>query len=168
MFCLCRSFDATGRGFKDLVCDIFEKSRIDIIKCIGRSTDGAANMSGEYNGFRAWLQQEVPWSVYIWCYAHLLNLVLVETTNSKLACSSLFSLLNGIAAFIRDFYKRMDVWTLLIFDSDKRRLNLIGEARWWAKDVALTKVFGTLEAKEKSLFTTLVATLEVIVKDMRD
>lgn len=109
LFCLCQSFDSAGKGFKNLVRLVLDKSGINIKQCIGSSTDGASNMRGEYNGSRAWLEQEVPWSVHIWCYAHLLNLVLVETTNSTLTCSSLFSTLNGIASFIRDSYKRQDV-----------------------------------------------------------
>lgn len=97
---MCESFSGTGKGFKDLVCQNSEKCGIDVRKCVGTSTDGAANMIGEYNGFRAWLEKEVPGLVHVWCYAHLLNLVLVDTTSSTLSCSSLFSTLNSIAAFI--------------------------------------------------------------------
>jgi hypothetical protein len=45
--------------------------------CIGDSFDGAANMSGVYNGLQALLKQVRPSHVHTWCYAHVLNWSLV-------------------------------------------------------------------------------------------
>ena len=104
----------------------------------------------------------MPHLVYIWCYAHLLNLVLLDATSCNISCTPSFANLNGVAVFLKDSYKRMDVWVSTVSQCDKRRLNLIGETRWWAKDAALTKLFGQLEKKQKSLLVTLIVTLKKI------
>lgn len=33
---------------------------MDLNKCMGSSTDGAANMRGQYNEFTAWLKKDIP------------------------------------------------------------------------------------------------------------
>ncbi|KAL4142015.1 hypothetical protein QTP88_004547 [Uroleucon formosanum] len=66
--------------------DINEKllAIIDYVKnCIGSSTDGASNMRGQYNGFSSWLSKESPEQVHVWCYAHVLKLVMIDTTQTK-------------------------------------------------------------------------------------
>lgn len=70
----------TGKGMCDLVCDVFEKVGIDISKCIGNATDGASSMQGQYNGFNAWLNKISPRQIHVWCYAHVLNLVMGDVT----------------------------------------------------------------------------------------
>ncbi|KAJ8678593.1 hypothetical protein QAD02_014380 [Eretmocerus hayati] len=51
--------------------------------------------------------------------------------------------------------------------NDKRRLNLIGQTRWWAKYSGLTKVFGSSESSEKSLYVVVIVVLETIENDPR-
>jgi len=74
----CKS--GTGKNLADLVNHLLDENRIDIEKCIGSSTDGAANMSGQYNRFSAWLTTTVPEQNHVWCYAHILNLVMSDAT----------------------------------------------------------------------------------------
>ncbi|OXU20940.1 hypothetical protein TSAR_013113 [Trichomalopsis sarcophagae] len=45
--------DSTGKGFKELVGRTLESYNISIKQCVGTSTDGAANMQGQYDGFTA-------------------------------------------------------------------------------------------------------------------
>lgn len=68
---------------------------------MGNSTDGAANMQGPYQGFSAFLSQQSPSQIHVWCYAHILNLVLTDTTGSVVESASLFSLLNDVAVFFK-------------------------------------------------------------------
>lgn len=97
---------STGEYFVELVKQTLEKMDLDIKKCIGNATDGAANMQGQYRGFSALLTGASPNQVHIWCYSHVLNLVLADISGVVVASESLFSLLNDIAVFIRDSYKR--------------------------------------------------------------
>lgn len=142
-----RSYSGTGESLKDLLKKALLDVDLDVQISIGSSTDGAANMQGQYNGFAAWLSAESPTLVHVWCYAHVLNLVLSDTTGSVIQSASLFGLLNEIAVFLRSSHLRMDKWETTVNDPHRKRLNLIGETRWWAKASALSKVFGSLEKK---------------------
>ena len=156
---------ATGQHFVELLKQTLEKVGINIKNCVGNSTDGAANMQGQYKGFSALLSGEAPDQVDTWCYSHVLNLVLLDTTGVVVASASLFSLLNDIAVFIKESYNRMQVWEGISGDTRHRRLGLIGETRWWAKDHALTKVFGCFGKPSHALYTDVVITMIRIEED---
>lgn len=133
--------------------------------CVGCTTDGAANIQGTYKGFSAFLSVEAPNQIHVWCYAHVLNLVLADTTGSVIESATLFTLLNDIAVFIRDSYKRMQKWEETSTDRRHRRLSPIGQTRWWAKDAALTKVFGCFGRPDGALYIDLVLTLLAVQED---
>lgn len=114
----------TGQALCDLVSSNLSENNVDIKQCIGSSTDGASNMIGQYKGFSSWLEKESPNQIHIWCYAHCLNLIILEASSISTASVSLFGLLNFCAAFLRDSHKRMDVWRSITTDSCV--LNLIG------------------------------------------
>ena len=118
--------DSTDKGFRELVDITLKSCNIHIKQCVGTTTDGAANMQGEYNGFTAWMSSESPLMTNVWCYSHVLNLVIIDTMSSTISCESLFGLFNKTAAFIPDSYNRMDTWVSALSSSDDRRLNLIG------------------------------------------
>ena len=93
--------DSTGRGMLDLLKNVLKDNDLDIKKCVANATDGAANMQGIYNGFSALLESESPGQIHVWCYSHVLNLVISDATRSPVSATSLFVLLNGIALFFR-------------------------------------------------------------------
>ena len=128
----CKS--STGKDMFSLVDSVLKSCNIDITKCIGNSTDGAANMQGQYNGFSAWLSKESPGQIHVWCYAHVLNLVLGDTTKAVIESASFFSLLNDVAAFFPDSYQRMNIWEQTKEHGNRKRLSTIGETRRWSKD----------------------------------
>lgn len=70
----------TGQGPCNTVCKVISDFGLDVKKCIGSSADGTSIMRGEYNGFNAWLSKEAPKHVHIWCYVHILNLIMTNTT----------------------------------------------------------------------------------------
>jgi len=92
----------TGKNLCDLLCKVLEDMNLDVTKCVGSSTDGASNMRGQYNGFSAWLNKVSPDQIHVWCYAHVLNLVMIDTSNVTCESTSLFGLLNSIAVFVRE------------------------------------------------------------------
>ncbi|KAL4126118.1 hypothetical protein QTP88_010347 [Uroleucon formosanum] len=100
-----------GIDFVNLLLNNFTKLGIDSKKCIGNSTDGAANMQGTYNEFSKKLSEVTLTQTHIWCHAHVLNLVICDITNKILQGISLFGLLNGCAVFLKESYTRMDIWT---------------------------------------------------------
>nr|XP_047135672.1 uncharacterized protein LOC105847622 [Hydra vulgaris] len=132
---------STGESFYNVVKELLEINNIDITKCIGNSTDGASNMQGKYQGFSAHMLKSNAENVHVWCYAHILNLVISDITQSSITVATLFNLLNLIAVFIRESYIRMNMWNYFNKDNKRKKLNIIGETRWWAKDAILKKIF---------------------------
>ncbi|XP_008178665.1 zinc finger MYM-type protein 1-like [Acyrthosiphon pisum] len=135
------------------------KSGKDVKNCIGSSTDGASNMRGQYNGFSSCLNKESPEQVHVWCYAHILDLVMIDTTQVCNESTTLFGLLNSIAVFVRESYLRMNKWHE---NSKYKFISCIGDTRWWAKDRCLAKVFGTYLNPNECLYVEIIQTLNEI------
>ncbi|CAI6369830.1 unnamed protein product [Macrosiphum euphorbiae] len=136
---------SSGKGLYELLKECFSQNDINFKNIIGSSFDGAANMQGEFNGLRAFIKQENQNSVYIWCYAHILNLCVCDTCEN-LAAKNLFGLLNRLATFFSDSYKKMGVWKeiqekLTTGQNKLKKLQKIGETRWWSREKALLWMF---------------------------
>lgn len=140
LFAVINSTSSKGKNLHSMISDLLKDRHIEIKNCVGNSTDGAANMQGQYNGFTSWLSKDAPAQIHVWCYAHVLNLVIIDTSNKTLAAVNLFGLLNKCAVFFHESHKRMQVWTDIVKNKN-RIINVIGETRWWSKDKALNKVF---------------------------
>jgi hypothetical protein len=158
---------STGKAMYERVEEILQSLNIDIKKCVSDSTDGAANMSGQYNGFTTWLEQSSPEHIHVWCYAHVLNLVICDTTENNVNSISLFGLMQKIAVFFRESYKRMDTFVAQLAENTSgvqslKKLNLIGETRWWSKDAVLRKVFGNFNDQDGCLYREVICALDSI------
>lgn len=114
----------------------------NIIAC---SFDGANNMKGCYNGLQAHLKKENKDLIYTHCMAHVLNLVVADSTVKLLQAENLFGLVEESAVFLSSLHKRMVVWE----KETKRkhtahdklyRLQKIGATRWWSKHKALSSI----------------------------
>ncbi|XP_076062742.1 zinc finger MYM-type protein 1-like [Oratosquilla oratoria] len=77
---------AEGLGAESLLQKIKEtlaKCKIDHNTCVGQCYGVAAVMSGCTNGVQKIFRRDVSQAVYIHCYAHRLNLVLVDCEQYK-------------------------------------------------------------------------------------
>lgn len=101
--------DSTGKGMMNLLQSAINMVGLDITHCIWNTTDGAANMRGAYNEFTSWLSDAAPEQVHVWCYSHVLNLVVSDTTKSPVAVANFFSLINSCAVFF--LKSRIKEWT---------------------------------------------------------
>ncbi|KAF0683518.1 Uncharacterized protein FWK35_00033894, partial [Aphis craccivora] len=54
-------------------------------------------------------------------------------------------------------YKRMNTWVDILDTNDKRRLQAIGNTRWWSKEKALTHIFG-----DEGLYLEVILALNTI------
>ena len=61
--------------------------------------DGASVMSGRCAGVQQKICEVVPHAAYVHCYAHCLNLVIVDSTNSVFEASNFFSLMELLLCF---------------------------------------------------------------------
>ncbi|KAL4091486.1 hypothetical protein QTP88_026173 [Uroleucon formosanum] len=134
---------STGKSFSDMLQGVLADNGLDVMKCIGNATDAAANMQGQFNGFSAWLEKSTPNQVHVWCYSHILNLVIIDSTKSPLKAAALFVTLNDLANYFKESYKRKNVWVNFVGENNKKRLQSISNTRWWSKEVALKHIFGS-------------------------
>ena len=102
--------ESSAQSLHDLLEKSLEEVGVELDMCVGDSFDGAANMSGIYNGLQALLKQARPNHVHSWCYAHVLNLVIGDASTVSAEAVSLFGLLNQMANFFKESYKNMNVW----------------------------------------------------------
>lgn len=72
--CFVTTSDFTGAGIADLILKTLVSIGIDITYLRGQGYDGAASMSGKYNGVQAHILKLHPLAVYTHCAAHCLNL----------------------------------------------------------------------------------------------
>lgn len=149
--------ETKGKSFHEMLENKLLSCGLNIENCIGNSTDKASNMQGQYNGFSAWLTKSSPGQVHVWCYSHVLNLVLIDSTKAALPAVKLFSLLNEVAVFFKESYKRMNVWKNTIGENIKKKLVSIGLKRWWSKEKSLQTIFG-----EDNLYVQLIISLDTI------
>ncbi|KAL4104085.1 hypothetical protein QTP88_019398 [Uroleucon formosanum] len=77
---LVTSPDSTGKGMYEVFCNITEKYNINWKRDLcAQAYDGAASIQGQYSGLKTLIQNENPNALYVWCSAHLLNLLIVDT-----------------------------------------------------------------------------------------
>ncbi|KAL6466244.1 hypothetical protein MHYP_G00263770 [Metynnis hypsauchen] len=153
---------STGESFVQLLSDVLDSLNLDKSLCIGNATDGASNMQGRYRGFPSLLALQSPHHVHVWCYAHVLNLVLSDTTEIVIESGSLFHLLSETAVFIRESHQRMNIWEKESHSNRHRRIAPIGDTRWWAKHDALKKMFGSFGKPQECLYVDVLCTLSAI------
>ena len=103
---LVKATSGTGEALFTILKNTLEKYGIDIKNCVGDSFDGAANMSGIYNGVSAKIASVASLHVHTWCYSHSLNLVLTDAASSTTLATTLFGILQKVSTFFRSAYKR--------------------------------------------------------------
>lgn len=97
-FCVVQ--DSSGQGLFEKIKTDLTKYGISLTNVVACSFDGAANMKGCYNGLKAHLEKETPNIIYTHCMAHVLNLVVADSTINCIQTENLFGLVEETACFI--------------------------------------------------------------------
>lgn len=139
---------------------------LSLTNIVSQAYDGAANLSGIHRGLQALIKKDAPNSIHTHCFSHILNLTLTQAASSCPEAVNLFLLLDRLAVFFGQSYKRMAKWKRTVVEnhvgSDKMlSLQKIGQTRWWSKDVALNHVFDPISTpnEEKNRFLTVIKAL---------
>ena len=127
-------------------------------------------MQGVYQGFSSLLKASLATHLHTWCHAHVLNLVMGDVTGCVLQATSFFSLMNEVAVFVKASYKRMKKWEKerskgSFGSATTKRLQAIGETRWWAKDKSLVHLFGSFGKPQECLYVQVLLTLVAIAHE---
>lgn len=147
--------DATGHGMFQLFCKICEKHGLDWKNNLyAQAYDGAASMQGQYSGLRTLIQQQCPRAKYIWCCAHVINLVIVDMCDSCLDTRNFFG---EIQALVEYFGARkrtacfINHQKLLYPGQVCRRLKFLSSTRWTSHDRAIDVIYEKYTAIVESL-----------------
>ena len=72
----------TAESLTSYILDVLNNHQIDPSKMVCQCYDGASVMSGHCSGVQSRVKQFAPRALYIRCYAHCLNLILVDCAKS--------------------------------------------------------------------------------------
>ena len=99
------SFSDVSRTDSETLFKLLKKSLVThglrMSQIRGQCYDGAGNMSGGYRGVQARGKEEAPKAVFVHCYAHCLNLVLVDATKKNKMARNFFGALESLYCFVR-------------------------------------------------------------------
>ena len=71
----------TGATIAPIVLDVLMRFDLPVSKLRGKTYDGAADMSGLYNGCQAMISEKQPLALFVHCGAHSANLVVQHTVS---------------------------------------------------------------------------------------
>ena len=91
--------DLTGKGLATLIIENLKAFGIELKYLRGQGYDGAAAMSGQFNGVRSHISQLYPMATYVHCTAHTLNLAVSKSCTIQPIRNCL-----GTIGKIRDFF----------------------------------------------------------------
>ena len=122
---------------------------------VGQCYDGASNMRGIHAGVQVKVKEIQPRAIYCHCYAHCVNLVLVEATSSNQCCRNFFGVIQNLYTFIEASPHRHS--TLVAFMKELsskphvKTLKKLSDTRWACRSDAVQAVYENFEAIMKSL-----------------
>ena len=100
---------------------------------VGQCYDGASVMSGKNSAVAARIQQDCKQAVYVHCYAHKLNLVLVDVAKSVTEAGYFFSPLQKLYVFIFGSYVH-NKWKIVqkeMYPTEQQfELQRLNDTRW--------------------------------------
>ena len=126
---------------------------IDVNSCIGQCYDGAAVMAGCNNGVQEKFRKEVPQALYVHCYAHRLNLVLVDCVRNVQPAAEFFDIVQMLCIFfsgsvVHDMFLKKQQE---LDPSGHVELKKLSDTRWACQYFALCAIKKTLPAIQATL-----------------
>lgn len=140
-FTYAESVDATS--LHKYITERLLKIGIPIRSCVGQSYDGASVMSGQSAGVQAKIKDDVEWAIYVHCYAHRLNLVVVDSCKSVKFAADFFAILQRLYVFLSGSYvhpKWLNLQQQLYPNERAIELKTLSQTRWSAQIAACNAV----------------------------
>jgi len=147
--------DLCATALATAVAGSLQSSGLDLKLCVSQCYDGASVMSGEFNGVQAQFRDMCASPcIYVHCYAHRVNLVLVDTCISVAAVGDCIGLLQAVHNFVTVPTVRHDKFVEIQQHRNERvlELPLQSDTRWVCKLKAITAF--------KTRFTAVLLTLQ--------
>ena len=147
------------------VTEELEECGISISMLRGQCYDGASNVSGIHAGLQALMRNLSPTALYTHCYAHVLNLVIVDSMTNNRVARDFFGTLQNLYVFIETCTKRHALFCKFQETSNasndaekstKYVLKKLSDTRWACRADSIKAIYHTIES--------VVATLKEVVK----
>ncbi|KAK0134978.1 Zinc finger MYM-type protein 1 [Merluccius polli] len=152
---VCNVSTTTGEEMEKTVLDLLQMNDLQIENMRGQGYDGAANMSGQYKGLQTRILQHNAKALYVHCYAHCLNLVLVESAKSSLHFITFFNLVEKLYVFFAASSKRHTAFVKCQQDLHPGerviQLQKLSDTRWACREKALKALNKVMDAVVKVL-----------------
>lgn len=132
-----------------LIQKTLNDSKIDIQKCVGQCYDGASVMSGANAGVQAKFRELVPQAIYTHCFAHRLNLALVDSLKNVDLASEFFAVLQKLYVYLSgSFTHQVFLQAQKDHMKDKRPVELkrLSDTRWACQHAACVAISEALPA----------------------
>ena len=116
---------------------------------VGQGYDGAAVVSGKHSGVSTRITEKARFSYYIHCYAHRLNLVLVDVVKVVPEASQFFSLLERLYVFFSGSYvhrRWIDIQIEMFPNQAARELQRLSDTRWACRYYACRNIQNRLSS----------------------
>lgn len=81
------SEDRRAPAIADYILGVLEKYNC-VEKLVAQTYDGASVMASDLNGVQAQIKEKIPEAMFIHCYAHKLNLVLLHSAKFIPQCKT--------------------------------------------------------------------------------
>ncbi|KAL4107179.1 hypothetical protein QTP88_017562 [Uroleucon formosanum] len=121
------------------IIKILSINKLDIMNCIGQCYDGASVMRGQYSGVQERIRSKVPHAIYVHCYAHCLNLCLVQTLQNIPHLCNFFNTIQNLHKFLMNGQTRYELFVRAQKDKQIPVIHLerLVETRWayWYKSI---------------------------------
>ena len=146
-----------AEGLSTYIIETLNRFGLDPACIVSQGYDGASVMRGRCSGVQQRIKEIAPQAVYVHCYAHCLNLALVDTTRIVREASEFFALMEKLYVFVSSSKSHevfLEKQKQLHPFKQVRRLQKLSDTRWACRYMAVDAVCCT--------YDSLLATLEVI------
>jgi len=93
-----------AEGLSDYIIATLREYDLDPALVVSQGYDGASVMSGSCSGVQQHIKMIAPNAMYIYCYAHCLNLALVDCVRNVQDASEFFALMELLYIIIYFFH----------------------------------------------------------------
>uniref|UniRef100_H2ZU17 HAT C-terminal dimerisation domain-containing protein n=1 Tax=Latimeria chalumnae TaxID=7897 RepID=H2ZU17_LATCH len=123
-----------GNSLAILIKSTLSALELDLSALQGQCYDGAASMRGAYKGVTMLIHKENPLTYYVHCYAHILNLCIVDMVSSIPVVQNAFGILQALQMFIEGSSKRHAVFKKMTSEKESfggpTTLKSLSDTRW--------------------------------------
>lgn len=139
--------DTTGKTLQKVVLDVLLRLGLPLQNLRAITFDGAANMSGAYNGAQALIREQQPLALYVHCGAHCVNLALQSSLKSSAFVADTIQLVHelgvlyGKSSKFRTVFDQISKSTEVFFT-----LKPLCPTRWTVRTPALAQFFRQYES----------------------